>query len=444
LNYKIGFISLGCPKNEVDAERMLSKLIESGCEIVDVPYEADIIIINTCAFIEDAKKEAIDNILEAASYKEDGNVKKILVTGCLSERYKEELLKEMPEVDGAIGIGADADICEAVEKLMSSDEKVSSFPPKHNMPLEGDRTLTSPAYWAYLKIADGCSSGCTYCAIPAIRGPFRSRSMENIVEEARKLADNGAKEIILIAQDTTRYGLDLYGKLCLPDLLKKLEKIDNIRWIRLLYCYPDKITDDLLDTMASSDKILNYIDLPLQHSEPSVLKAMKRPGDGADYIELIKKIRAKLPDAVIRTTLITGFPGETEENFKNLQKFVSDAQFDRLGCFAYSKEEGTPAAEMDNQIDEDVKKERGDLIMEQQYGIFSKKQENLIGKTYESIVEGYDGYSDCYIGRTWMDAPEIDSQVYFTSDKKLNDGDIVNVEITDTKDGIDLIGREVE
>lgn len=441
MSYNVGFISLGCPKNQVDAELMLSKIEKAGFNIVDVAYEADVVIINTCGFIEDAKKEAIDNILEMAELKKEGSIQRIIVTGCLAERYKDEIFAEFPEVDGVIGLGANADIVETVNAVMN-DEQVGSFPEKEKMPLGGERLLTTPQHWAYLKIADGCSNCCTYCAIPSIRGDFRSRPMEEIVDEAEKLASDGTKEIIVIAQDTTRYGLDLYGELKLPELLRKLNKIEGLEWIRMLYCYPDRITDELIDTMASCEKVLHYIDLPLQHADGRILKAMNRTGDRESLEALIDKIRAKMPDVVLRTTFITGFPGEDEEAFNNLSEFIDDIMFDRLGCFAYSAEEGTPAAEMENQIDEEVRKHRADVIMEQQYDIFEFKQRKLIGETIKCIVEGYDAYTDSYFGRTWKDAPEIDSVVYFTGIGDFNEGDIVDVEIFDINE-YDLMGEIV-
>lgn len=441
MSYNVGFISLGCPKNQVDAELMLSKIEKAGFNIVDVAYEADVVIINTCGFIEDAKKEAIDNILEMAELKKEGSIQRIIVTGCLAERYKDEIFAEFPEVDGVIGLGANADIVETVNAVMN-DEQVGSFPEKEKMPLGGERLLTTPQHWAYLKIADGCSNCCTYCAIPSIRGDFRSRPMEEIVDEAEKLASDGTKEIIIIAQDTTRYGLDLYGELKLPELLRKLNKIEGLEWIRMLYCYPDRITDELIDTMASCEKVLHYIDLPLQHADGRILKAMNRTGDRESLEALIDKIRAKMPDVVLRTTFITGFPGEDEEAFNNLSEFIDDIMFDRLGCFAYSAEEGTPAAEMENQIDEEVRKHRADVIMEQQYDIFEFKQRKLIGETIKCIVEGYDAYTDSYFGRTWKDAPEIDSVVYFTGIGDFNEGDIVDVEIFDINE-YDLMGEIV-
>ena len=441
MSYNVGFISLGCPKNQVDAELMLAKIEKAGFNIVDVAYEADVVVINTCGFIEDAKKEAIDNILEMAELKNEGSIQKIVVTGCLAERYKDEIMKEFPEVDGVIGLGANGDIVAVINAVMN-DASVAQFPEKEEMPLGGERLLTTPQHWAYLKIADGCSNCCTYCAIPAIRGGFRSRPIEEVVKEAEKLAADGTKEIIVIAQDTTRYGLDLYGELKLPELLRRLNEIDGLEWIRMLYCYPDRITDELIDTMASCEKVLHYIDLPLQHADGRVLKAMNRTGDRESLEALIDKIRAKMPDVVLRTTFITGFPGEDEEAFNNLSAFIDDIMFDRLGCFAYSAEEGTPAAEMDNQVDEEVRKHRADVIMEQQYDIFEFKQRKLIGEKIKCIVEGYDAYTDSYFGRTWKDAPEIDSVVYFTGIGDYNEGDIVDVEIFDINE-YDLLGEIV-
>ena len=441
MSIKVGFISLGCPKNQVDAELMLKKLTDAGYEIVDVAYEADVVIINTCGFIEDAKQESIDNILEMAELKKEDSIQKIIVTGCLAQRYNQELVREMPEVDGILGIGANGDIVKAVEAVMNG-EKYESFPDKENMPLEGERLLTTPQYWAYLRIADGCSNCCAYCAIPIIRGSFRSRKTEDIINEAKKLASEGTKELVVIAQDTTRYGLDLYGKLMLPELLRELNKIEGIQWIRLLYCYPDRITDELLEAMAQCEKVLHYIDIPLQHCDEKILKAMNRTGNRETLTELIDRMREKMPDIILRTTFITGFPGEDEEAFTSLSEFIDDVQFDRLGCFPYSAEEGTPAAEFPEQIDDEVKKHRADVIMEQQYDIFQFKQKQYIGTVQKCIVEGYDGYTDSYFGRTWMDAPEIDSNIYFTGKGDYNEGDIVDVEIFDINE-YDLMGEIV-
>lgn len=440
--YKIGMISLGCPKNQVDAEIMLAKLVEADFEITNDIYNADAVIVNTCGFIDDAKQEAIDNILEMAELKKDGVIKAIIVTGCLAERYKQEVINEMPEIDAIIGIGANDNIAEICRKAIEG-EKCAEFPSKYNLPLCGERVLTTPEYWAYLKIAEGCSNCCTYCAIPSIRGKFRSRKIEDIVEEAKSLAESGVKELIVIAQDTTKYGLDLYGELKLSELLKRLSEIDKIEWIRLLYCYPDALTDELIDEIAENEKVCKYIDLPLQHADENVLARMNRTGSKKELLVLIEKLRAKIPDVVIRTTFITGFPGETQEEFETLSEFVNEAKFDRLGCFAYSAEEGTKAAEMPDQIDEQTKIDRGDTIMQQQFEIFSKKQEEKVGKAYKVLVEGYDSYSDSYCGRSYMDAPEIDSLVYFTSAVPLETGEFVYVKIIDAKD-YDLLGECVD
>ena len=441
MSKKIGMISLGCPKNQIDAEIMLAAAAERGFEITDSVDGADAVIINTCGFIEDAKKEAIENILDMAELKKEGIIGKIIVTGCLAERYKEEILSEMPEVDAVVGLGSNKDIAEICERVISGD-RVESFGEKTCLPLDNERMLTTPGYFAYIKIAEGCSNHCTYCAIPSIRGEFRSRKPDDILKEAQELVNSGVKELIVVAQDTSRYGEDLFGKSALPALLTSLNKIEGLEWIRVLYCYPERITDDLLDAFKNNDKVLNYFDIPLQHADAEVLKRMNRKGDKESLLALIDKIRRKLPDAVIRTTLITGFPGETEENFETLSDFVEKARFDRLGCFAYSKEEGTPAAELPDQIDEQTKKERGAIIMEQQYRIFEKLNEKNIGKIYRTVVEGYDAYTDTYYGRTWRDAPEIDGSVNFTCGYELNEGDFVDVQIMGTNE-YDLIGEVV-
>ena len=438
---KVSMVSLGCPKNQVDGEIMLAALKNAGFEIIDEVDTSDVVIVNTCGFIEDAKKEAIETILDMVELKKDGIIKNVLVTGCLAERYKDELLKEIPEIDGVMGIGANGDIVNAVNKIIDGDG-YKAFPPKENLPLCGERELSTPSYYAYLKIADGCSNHCAYCAIPSIRGEFRSRPAEEIIDEAKELAEKGVREIIVIAQDTTRYGEDLYGKPALPSLLNSLSEIDGIKWIRMLYCYPDRITEELLDTVASNEKVVKYIDLPLQHADKDILKAMNRKGDKQSLLALINHIREKVPDVTLRTTLITGFPGESEEAFETLSEFVNEAQFDRLGCFAYSAEEGTPAAEMPNQIDDDVKAKRAEIIMEQQYRIVDEINNAKIGKEVECVVEGYDAYSDTYYGRTSADAPEIDGIINFTCGYTLNEGDFVTVEIMGTNE-YDLIGEAV-
>lgn len=440
MNYKVGMISLGCPKNQVDAEHMLAMMDAEGWEIVDYVDGCDVVIVNTCGFIDDAKKEAIENILDMVELKKEGVISKIIVTGCLAQRYKDEIVKEIPEVDAVVGIGANGDIIKTVEEVMSGVDTIEKYPPQCELPLEGQRILTTPQYWAYLKIGEGCSNRCTYCTIPSIRGNMRSRSMENIIDEAKQLAELGVKELILIAQDTTSYGLDLYGELKLPELLNELCKIDSIEWIRLLYCYPDRITDELIETMKNQEKIVNYIDLPLQHADDKILKAMNRRGDQALIRSVISKLRAEIPDVVIRTTFIVGFPGEGEEEFETLAEFVNEIEFDRLGVFTFSPQEGTPAYDMDDQVEDDVKTRRGEVIMQDQYSIMEEKNNEKIGKTYKVVVEDYDGYSDSYTGRTYMDAPEIDGLVKFTSHKDLDIGDFVDVEIFDIED-YDLIGE---
>ena len=442
MSRKVGMISLGCPKNQVDAEIMLKKLVDAGYILVQEADKADVVIVNTCGFIEDAKKESIDAILEMADLKEDGLLSKIVVTGCLAQRYKDEVVSEIPEVDGVVGIGANADIVAVCDALFENDELYTSFPEKEALPLNGGRVLTTPEYTAYLKIAEGCSNRCSYCAIPSIRGDFRSREMDDVIDEAKNLCEKGVKEIILVAQDTTKYGEDLYGELKLPELLNKLSEIEELQWIRLLYCYPDKITDELIDAIAENDKVCNYIDMPMQHADGEILKAMNRKGDKESLLSLVEKIRAKIPDVVLRSTFITGFPGETEEAFTTLSEFVNEAKLDRVGCFAYSREEGTPAYDFENQVDPEVAAERAEVIMNQQYTIAEAKLEECIGKTLDVLVEGYDPYTDSYYGRTYMDAPDIDNNVILTSGYRIDDGDIVPVEIFD-KDDYSLIGEAV-
>lgn len=437
--YKVGMICLGCPKNQVDAEIMLSILQKEGFEIVSDTEQADVIIVNTCGFIDSAKAEAIGEILEVAELKNEGIIKAIVVTGCLAQRYKDEIIKEMPEVDAVIGIGANADIAKVCKTVLEG-KSVCEFPSRFCLPLEGDRILTTPSYYAYLKIAEGCSNCCSYCAIPSIRGKFRSREMANIIEEAKALAENGVKELIIVAQDTTKYGIDLYGELRLSALLREICKIDGIEWIRLLYCYPESITDELIETIKNQDKICKYIDIPLQHSEDEILKAMNRKSTKKEIVALINKLRKEIPDIVIRTTFIAGFPGESEENFEKLSEFASKMQFDRYGCFAYSAEEGTPAAKMENQIDDEVKTYRAEVIMQQQREIFLKKQEMLFGKTLKVIVEGFDEDEMLYFGRSYMDAPEIDTQIILSTEDELYPGQFVDVKVTGVLDD-DLVAE---
>lgn len=438
--YKVGMISLGCPKNQVDGEALLAKLAQAGYQIVNEIENSDVMIVNTCGFIEDAKREAIDTILEVAQYKEAGLISAIVVTGCLAERYQDEILKEMPEVDAVIGIGANSDIVKVCDKALCGI-KTSNFPNKCYLPLDGERMLSTPPHWAYLKIAEGCDNRCAYCAIPGIRGDFRSRTIESVVDEAKSLVNRGVKEIILVAQDTTKYGQDLYGEYSLDKLLKELVKIDGLEWIRLFYCYPQRITDSLIDVIANEDKVCKYIDIPLQHSDATVLKNMNRVGDGNDYRVLLNKMREAIPGLALRTTFMVGFPGETDEQFENLCEFVKDMKFDKMGCFTFSPEEDTPAFDMKNQIDEDVKKRRQEVLMNAQFFITEASNKGRVGNVYKVIVDSFaDGK---YTGRSYMDSPEIDSGIIFTSNKELNIGDFVDVKITDF-DGYDLIGEHYE
>ena len=439
---RVGMVSLGCAKNQVDGEMLMASLKNAGYELSDDAALADVAIINTCGFIESAKAESIEEILELVTLKKEGRIKKIVVTGCLSQRYQQEIRKEIPEGDAVVGIGANGEIAEIIGKVMEGETQ-DVFPDKEKMPLCGDRELSTPSYFAYLKIAEGCDNRCTYCAIPLIRGGYRSRTMESIVEEAQKLVDDGAKELIVIAQDTSRYGLDLYGELKLPELLRRLCQIEKLRWVRLLYCYPDTVTDELLDVMASEPKIVKYIDLPLQHASGKVLKAMNRRGDKESLLKLIAHMREKVPGLVLRTTLITGFPGETEEDFTELSEFVQEVRFDRLGCFADSQEEDTPAALLPDQIDEDVKNQRAEIIMEQQMEIMQQKGEEMIGKAVTVLTEGFDRYAECYFGRTAADSPDIDGKVFFTAQgNKPYFGQFVKVRIDDCMD-CDLTGERI-
>ena len=440
MGYKVGMISLGCPKNQVDGEALLAKLAAAGYKIVNEIEDSDVMIVNTCGFIEDAKREAIDTILEVAQYKDAGVISALVVTGCLAERYQDEILKEMPEVDAVIGIGANADIVKVCDKALCGIQ-TSNYPNKCYLPIDDERLLSTPSHWAYLKIAEGCDNRCSYCAIPGIRGKFRSRKIESVVDEAKSLVNRGVKEIILVAQDTTKYGQDLYGEYSLDKLLKELVKIDGLEWIRLFYCYPQRITDSLIEVIANEEKVCNYIDIPLQHSDTTVLKNMNRVGDGNDYRVLLDKMRKAIPDLALRTTFMVGFPGETDEQFENLCDFVKDMKFDKMGCFTFSPEEDTPAFDMDNQIDEDVKKRRQEVLMNAQYSITEASNKSRVGNVYKVIIDSFaDGK---YTGRSYMDSPEIDSGIIFTSNKKLNIGDFVNVKITDF-DGYDLIGEHYE
>ena len=431
MNKKVGIVSLGCAKNQVDAEMLLFTLRGRGYTIVDDPAKADAVIVNTCGFIDSAKQESIDEIIELGNLKREGKIKAIIVTGCLAERYQDEITKQLYEIDAAVGIGANEQIADVVEQVLGGNGTLELFPDKLDLPLEGGRVLSTPFYTAYLKIAEGCDNKCTFCAIPMIRGKFRSRKIENLIEEAKGLAADGVRELNIIAQDTTRYGEDLYGKPSLDKLLTELCKIDGLHWIRVLYCYPDSITDALIDVMAREEKIVNYIDLPLQHCNSEILRKMHRRGDRASLTALLNKMREKIPNVIFRSTFITGFPGETEEQFEELAEFAKEMNFQRLGCFAYSQEEGTPAAKMPDQLDDDVKQQRADIIMEHQQQVMSDYCESLLDTDIEVLVEGFDRLAECWYGRTYADAPEVDGCVFFTSPKKPQIGSFVTVHITD-------------
>ena len=442
MKYKIGIVSLGCAKNRVDAEMLLKRLGDADFEFVEDIAFSDAAIVNTCAFIEPAKQESIEEILELAELKKEGKIKCLIVTGCLAERYREQVMEQLPEIDACVGIGANDQIAEIITKALEGS-KQQVFPPKEELALEGGRVRSTPSYFAYLKIAEGCDNHCTYCAIPMIRGRYRSRTIENLVSEAKGLAENGVRELIVIAQDTSYYGNDIYGKPMLPKLLKELCKIDGLKWIRVLYCYPERITDELIDVIATEDKIVKYLDLPLQHCDGDVLKRMNRKGDVEYLTALLNKLRQRIPNITLRSTFITGFPGETEEQFEELAQFVKDIRFERLGCFPYSQEEDTPAAKLPDQLDEDVKNRRAEIIMESQQLIMEDYAEKQIGEVIEVVVEGYDKYAGCFFGRSANDCPEVDGNVFFTSsDVKPQVGSFVKVRITDHL-GIDPVGEMI-
>ena len=442
--YKVGFVSLGCAKNLCDTEVMLHHIMEAGYNITPEETEADAVIINTCAFIESAKKESIDSILDIAWLKEHGKLRAIVVTGCLAQRYREQVLEELPEVDAILGVGGIHKIVEALDaSLESSGKKKSKYcclDANDSAALGGDRVITTGEVSAYIKIAEGCNNRCTYCAIPSIRGPLRSRTVEDIVEEAKNLDSMGIKELVVIAQDTTVYGKDIYGQYSLPRLLRAITDNTSIPWIRILYCYPDKITDELIAEMRDNDRIVHYIDLPVQHISDRVLKAMNRHGDSACIKDAVRRLREAMPDIVIRTTAIVGFPGETEEDFEELCSFVKETKFERFGAFPYSREENTPAAELAGQIDEQTKQDRYDIIMKCQNRVSAEYNEALLGSTVRVLCEGFDPVSEAFFGRTYRDAAEIDGKVWFTAKKKPAPGDFLDVRITDTMD-YDLVGE---
>ncbi len=437
---KVGFVSLGCPKNQLDAEVMLYELVMAGYELTADETEADVVIINTCGFIESAKQEAIDNILDIAWLKENRDLKGLIVTGCLAERYRNAILDEFPEVDAVLGVGSIHNIVEAVGKVLNG-EKYTSFEDKNCVRLGGDRVLTTPEYAAYLKIAEGCDNRCTYCAIPSIRGKFRSRPMEDIIAEAKDLEALGVKELTLIAQDTTKYGQDLYGEYKLASLLHKLTEETNIEWFRILYCYPDKITDELIAEMRDNDRVCKYIDLPMQHIADGVLKKMNRHGGSALIREVVAKLRKEIPGIVIRTTFIVGFPGETDEDFAELCEFVNEQKFEHVGVFTYSREEGTPAYKME-QIEEQIKLDRYDILMRDQLVINEENNEKKVGTTIKVLCEGFDPVGETYYGRSEADAPDIDGKIYFTGRKGILPGTFVDVLIDEVVE-YDLCGTAV-
>lgn len=435
---KLLFISLGCDKNLVDSEMMMGLLHDRGYEFTDNEEEADIIVINTCGFINDAKEESINTILEMAKYKEN-NLKALIVAGCLVERYKNEILQELPEIDAIVGTTAFDKICDVVDDVLA-DKKHNELESINKMCRpDVKRIITTGGYYSYLKIAEGCDKHCTYCSIPMIRGAYRSVPMDELVKEAGYLADNGVKELIIVAQEITVYGKDLYGEKKLPELLHRLCKIPGIQWIRLLYCYPEEITDELIETIRTEKKICHYIDMPIQHASDKILKAMGRRTNNAELRNIISKLRKEIPDICLRTTLITGFPGETEEDHQILLDFIDEMEFDRLGVFTYSPEEDTKAASLDNQVDEEVKLCRKDEIMELQQEISMDKSERLVGKEIEVIIEGKASDEDVYVGRSYMDAPSVDGYVFINSEEELMSGDFAKVRIVKAME-YDLIG----
>lgn len=439
MKFKVGMISLGCPKNQVDGEIMLQKLNMGGFETAQSIEDSDVMVINTCGFIEDAKREAIETILEVAEYKTAGLISAIVVTGCLAERYQDEILKEIPEVDAVIGIGADRDIVKVCQKALVG-VRSSFYSDKKYLLLEGDRMLSTPPHWAYLKISDGCDNRCSYCAIPGIRGGYIERSMESILDEAEQLAEKGVKELIIVAQDTTKYGVQLYGEQKLAELLRRLVKIDGIVWIRLYYCYPDRVSDELIDVIANEEKICSYIDIPLQHCNKDILRSMNRNGSYDSLRDLLFKMKERIPGLSLRTTFMVGFPGETEEQFEELCRFVKEIKFDKMGCFAFSREEDTPAYDFDNQIDDDVKKRRAEVLMDIQYSITQNANKERVGNVYKTVID--EKTDNGYLGRSYLDSPEIDSAIIISSDCKHEIGDFIDVKITDY-DGYDLIGEEI-
>ncbi|MGE9301778.1 30S ribosomal protein S12 methylthiotransferase RimO [Mediterraneibacter faecis] len=437
---KILFISLGCDKNLVDTEVMLGMLASRGYEMTNDEQEADIIVINTCCFIHDAKEESIQNILEMAEYKKNGSAKALIVTGCMAERYRQEILDEIPEVDEILGTTAYDRILDAVDAALAGQHEVMTAD-LDALPLpETKRLVTTGGHFAYLKIAEGCDKHCTYCIIPKIRGNFRSVPMERLLKEAQDLAEQGVKELILVAQETTLYGKDLYGEKSLPKLLRELCKISGIRWIRILYCYPEEITDELIQVMKEEPKICHYLDLPIQHANDTILKRMGRRTSKQELIDIVQKLRKEIPDICLRTTLITGFPGETQEQHEEVMEFIDTLEFDRLGAFTYSPEEDTPAATFEDQIDEEVKEDRQADIMELQQEIAFDKAEDMIGREVLVMIEGKVADENAHVGRTYRDAPNVDGLIFINTDVELISGDFAKVKVTGALD-YDLIGE---
>ena len=424
------FISLGCDKNLVDSEQMLGLLTQKGFTLTDDETQADVIVINTCCFIHDAKEESIQNILEMAEYRKSGRCKALIVTGCLAQRYKQESIDEIEEVDAVIGTTAHDEIFEVIEKTLAGQKELDIQDVDRLVEIDAKRVVTTGGHYAHLKIAEGCDKHCTYCIIPKIRGSYRSVPVERLLKEAQDLADQGVKELILVAQETTLYGVDLYGKKSLHILLKKLCEIKGIRWIRVLYCYPEEIYDELIETIRDEKKICHYLDLPIQHASDRILKRMGRRTSRAQLEEIIEKLRREIPDIALRTTLITGFPGETQEDHEELMAFVDEMEFDRLGVFTYSQEEDTPAASMEDQIDEEVKKDRQEELMELQQEVSLDKNEEKIGRTMLAMVEGYLSDENVYVARTYADAPGIDGYLFIDTAETLMSGDFAKVKIT--------------
>lgn len=439
MDRKISLISLGCAKNLVNSEQMLYLLCEAGYTLVPEPDGADAVIINTCGFIDAAKSEAIDTVLEMAELKKAGKLGKIIVTGCLAERYQDTVMQELPEIDAVLGVGSFGDIVEAVTKALNN-ESVLRFGDKNAPVEETPRVVSTGPSWAYLRIAEGCNNFCAFCAIPYIRGRYRSREIENVVEEARELAEHGVKELIVIAQDITRYGTDLYGKRCLAELCRRLAEIDGVEWIRLHYLYPDQFDDELIDEIASNEKIVKYLDIPIQHINNDILKSMNRRGTGDDIRKLFKELRERIPGVVLRTSLISGLPGEGDAEFEELCSFLREAKIERAGVFPFSPEEGTPAAKMPH-VDAEEAQRRADLIMEIQAGVMDEFNASLIGKALEVLCLDYDEDSQMWVGRSCYDSPDIDGLVFFDGDG--GEGNIVYVNITAVADDGNLIGEEV-